>query len=152
MLRLRSCSCSLRRAARAASWHSFPLNGRIHRSLSATSLAAKRVTSGRLEEVFEHLPKQESPLMPRSDPAESKGSSEKCKLALEPKQNTSGSVVIDAVRKYTQKYPLCVLLMQVGDFYEVSTKELVHVGLSSSHVSDQSFMTRTRHAMRRSWI
>jgi DNA mismatch repair protein MutS len=31
----------------------------------------------------------------------------------------TGSVVLDAVREYTEKYPTCVLLMQVGDFYEL---------------------------------
>jgi DNA mismatch repair protein MutS len=31
----------------------------------------------------------------------------------------TGSVVLDAVREYTEKYPTCVLLVQVGDFYEL---------------------------------
>ncbi|CAM0135534.1 unnamed protein product [Umbelopsis sp. WA50703] len=31
----------------------------------------------------------------------------------------TGSVVLDAVREFTEKYPTCVLLMQVGDFYEL---------------------------------
>jgi hypothetical protein len=39
--------------------------------------------------------------------------------SLHLKQVSSGSVVIDTVREYTKQYPLCVLLVQVGDFYEV---------------------------------
>lgn len=35
------------------------------------------------------------------------------------KEISTGSVVLDTVREYTKKYPLCVLLVQVGDFYEV---------------------------------
>lgn len=35
------------------------------------------------------------------------------------KELSTGSVVLDTVREYTKKYPLCVLLVQVGDFYEV---------------------------------
>lgn len=31
----------------------------------------------------------------------------------------TGSVVLDTVREFTRKYPQCVLLVQVGDFYEV---------------------------------
>lgn len=38
---------------------------------------------------------------------------------LELKEISTGSVVLDTVREYTKKYPLCVLLVQVGDFYEV---------------------------------
>ncbi|KAI8987883.1 DNA mismatch repair protein MutS [Mycotypha africana] len=32
---------------------------------------------------------------------------------------STGSIVLDTVRHYTKKYPLCVLLVQVGDFYEL---------------------------------
>ncbi|KAI7900807.1 DNA mismatch repair protein MutS [Cokeromyces recurvatus] len=32
---------------------------------------------------------------------------------------STGSIVLDTVRAYTKKYPLCVLLVQVGDFYEL---------------------------------
>ncbi|KAI8973896.1 DNA mismatch repair protein MutS [Pilobolus umbonatus] len=39
--------------------------------------------------------------------------------ALEERLAPTGSVVFDTVKKYTQKYPLCVLLVQVGDFYEL---------------------------------
>lgn len=35
------------------------------------------------------------------------------------KEISTGSIVLDTVREYTKKYPLCVLLVQVGDFYEV---------------------------------
>ncbi|KAI7893163.1 DNA mismatch repair protein MutS [Mucor mucedo] len=38
---------------------------------------------------------------------------------LEAKEISTGSVVLDTVREYTKKYPLCVLLVQVGDFYEL---------------------------------
>ncbi|KAI8366846.1 DNA mismatch repair protein MutS [Blakeslea trispora] len=31
----------------------------------------------------------------------------------------TGSVVLDTVREFTRKYPQCVLLVQVGDFYEL---------------------------------
>jgi DNA mismatch repair protein MutS len=36
------------------------------------------------------------------------------------KDLSTGSIVLDTVREYTKKYPLCVLLVQVGDFYEVN--------------------------------
>lgn len=39
--------------------------------------------------------------------------------ALQLVELSTGSVVLDTVREYTKKYPLCVLLVQVGDFYEV---------------------------------
>ncbi|KAG1051475.1 hypothetical protein G6F43_006315 [Rhizopus delemar] len=39
--------------------------------------------------------------------------------ALEKKEISTGSVVLDTVREYSKKYPLCVLLVQVGDFYEL---------------------------------
>ncbi|GAA5798889.1 hypothetical protein HPULCUR_004296 [Helicostylum pulchrum] len=35
------------------------------------------------------------------------------------KEISTGSIVLDTVREYTKKYPLCVLLVQVGDFYEL---------------------------------
>lgn len=35
------------------------------------------------------------------------------------KEISTGSIVLDTVREYTKKYPHCVLLVQVGDFYEV---------------------------------
>lgn len=38
------------------------------------------------------------------------------------KEISTGSIVLDTVREYTKKYPLCVLLVQVGDFYEVRRK------------------------------
>ncbi|KAI8365247.1 muts domain V-domain-containing protein [Radiomyces spectabilis] len=38
---------------------------------------------------------------------------------LTPRHASTGSVVLDAVREYTRQYPLCVLLVQVGDFYEL---------------------------------
>lgn len=38
---------------------------------------------------------------------------------LERKEVSTGSIVLDTVREYTRKYPQCVLLVQVGDFYEV---------------------------------
>lgn len=40
--------------------------------------------------------------------------------SLDKKEISTGSIVLDTVREYTKKYPLCVLLVQVGDFYEVS--------------------------------
>jgi DNA mismatch repair protein MutS len=42
-------------------------------------------------------------------------------------QISTGSVVLDAVREYTKKYPLCVLLVQVGDFYEVDRSKYVKI-------------------------
>jgi DNA mismatch repair protein MutS len=54
--------------------------------------------------------------------------------ALEKKEISTGSVVLDTVREYSKKYPLCVLLVQVGDFYEVRVqlflkKENIHPSL-----------------------
>lgn len=54
--------------------------------------------------------------------------------ALEKKEISTGSVVLDTVREYSKKYPLCVLLVQVGDFYEVRAqlfpkKENIHPSL-----------------------
>ncbi|CEG65600.1 Putative DNA mismatch repair protein MutS [Rhizopus microsporus] len=39
--------------------------------------------------------------------------------SLDKKEISTGSIVLDTVREYTKKYPLCVLLVQVGDFYEL---------------------------------
>lgn len=41
------------------------------------------------------------------------------KQALVHAELSTGSVVLDTVRKYTKLYPHCTLLTQVGDFYEV---------------------------------
>lgn len=42
------------------------------------------------------------------------------------KEISTGSIVLDTVREYSKKYPLCVLLVQVGDFYEVKGKLLFY--------------------------
>ncbi|KAI8063435.1 DNA mismatch repair protein MutS [Gilbertella persicaria] len=38
----------------------------------------------------------------------------------------TGSIVLDTVREYTKAYPHCVLLVQVGDFYELYESHATH--------------------------
>lgn len=71
------------------------------RTLTLTRPLYKRISKIKLSElVLENESK--SPLTP-----------------LERKEVSTGSIVLDAVREYTKKYPQCVLLVQVGDFYEL---------------------------------
>ncbi|KAI8343490.1 muts domain V-domain-containing protein [Chlamydoabsidia padenii] len=88
----------------------------IHRSIkhfSSTSNLSKRVTQGTADQLFEPVQKKVSkhnvPVIVEPIP-------------LEPKQTTSGSVVLDTVRELTKKHSQCVLLVQVGDFYELYEK------------------------------
>lgn len=71
------------------------------RTLTLTRPLYKRISKIKLSElVLEN--ENKSPLTP-----------------LERKEVSTGSIVLDTVREYTKKYPQCVLLVQVGDFYEV---------------------------------
>lgn len=100
---------------------------RIACHFGSTAYTAKRVTRGLFDEIFgDDLEKPDSAalndlvedLAPPGDPNTAHKAKGK-KKALEPKEETSGSVVLDAVRDYTKRHPTCVLLMQVGDFFEV---------------------------------
>ncbi|KAI7871067.1 DNA mismatch repair protein MutS [Spinellus fusiger] len=70
------------------------------RLISTTPFNAKKVTLGSATDVFAEQLKQ-------------------VPIALEPKMTASGSMVLDTVREQTKLYPHCVLLIQVGDFYEL---------------------------------
>jgi DNA mismatch repair protein MutS len=79
---------------------------------SSSALLCKRVTHGTAEQLLDPVRKKAPPVgtaLFNNDP-----------VALEFKQKTSGSIVLDTVREYTKQHPQCVLLVQVGDFYEVS--------------------------------
>ena len=118
------------------------------RSISTTPLALKRVTRGNMDEIFGKLEEpltniteaddttvttkkkrkrtskkagqeQQSPATEITGTTMTKKKKEK---NLEPKSESTGSVVLDTVRKYTEQHPDCVLLVQVGDFYEVRGK------------------------------
>ncbi|KAI8638624.1 DNA mismatch repair protein MutS [Parasitella parasitica] len=73
----------------------------IPRYFSSTSILGKRVSNHILAELAV-LPEPQPPTKPLAH------------VAL-----STGSVVLDTVRKYTKLYPHCVLLTQVGDFYEL---------------------------------
>jgi hypothetical protein len=72
----------------------------------------------------------------------------KATTALSHVQVSTGSVVLDTVREYTKKYPLCVLLVQVGDFYEVYTyrTKICHAKTMNS------YMKLMQVVMRLNWI
>lgn len=72
------------------------------RAFSKTHLVQKRTSKLKLSELVIEPPEKKA-----TEPV------------LEHVQVSSGSIVLDTVREYTKKYPLCVLLVQVGDFYEV---------------------------------
>ncbi|KAI9007022.1 DNA mismatch repair protein MutS [Phycomyces nitens] len=78
----------------------------LSRLLSNSPPIHKRITNANAEELFAELP---PPLPP-----------------LELRQVATGSIVLDTVREYTKKYPLCVLLIQVGDFYELYESHATH--------------------------
>lgn len=85
------------------------------RGFHLSPILFKRVTRGTIHNVFDRSSlRQERPL------PLSKLSNANPSTPLEPRLACTGSVVLDAVREYTRQYPDCVLLMQVGDFYEVS--------------------------------
>ncbi|KAI9478582.1 MAG: DNA mismatch repair protein MutS [Benjaminiella poitrasii] len=70
----------------------------IHaRTFTSTPVLHKRITKVKLSEI--------------TKPAE--------KTDLDHVEISTGSIVLDTVREYTKKHPLCVLLVQVGDFYEL---------------------------------
>ncbi|KAI9320797.1 DNA mismatch repair protein MutS [Dichotomocladium elegans] len=98
--------CNARRVAAAAR----PV---VRRTLSSSSVYRKRVTIGTFSEVFKAAPTK-SPLPTAQSPTRTPK-----KRPLEPRLPYSGSVVLDAVREFTLKYPSCVVLVQVGDFYEL---------------------------------
>lgn len=86
------------------------------RGFHLSPILFKRITRGTIHHVFDRCSslQQERPL------PLSKLSNANPSTPLEPRLACTGSVVLDAVREYTRQYPDCVLLMQVGDFYEVS--------------------------------
>ncbi|KAF7726935.1 DNA mismatch repair ATPase msh1 [Apophysomyces ossiformis] len=95
---------------------------RKHISYSRT--AAKRITKGRFEDLFPQDAVLEASnrvktARPRKEQTTSQDPLEKAVQALSTKQASTGSVVLDTVRECTAKHPLCVLLVQVGDFYEL---------------------------------
>ncbi|KAI8084890.1 DNA mismatch repair protein MutS [Halteromyces radiatus] len=84
------------------------------RSFITSTFVSKRITSGTTEIVLQPIAKQL-----QNQPIQLSVKQSNFPIILEPKQKTTGSVVLDTVREYTKKYPLCVLLVQVGDFYEL---------------------------------
>lgn len=109
------------------------LHAHSRRSFISCRPCSKRVTKGHADDI---LAPQTNLLVPPAT-AEThydsittvtgKGSLNTDNELLEIESNTplpllrapTGSVVLDAVREYTEKYPTCVLLVQVGDFYEL---------------------------------
>ncbi|KAG2222914.1 hypothetical protein INT45_013545 [Circinella minor] len=119
------------------------------RTISTTPLALKRVTRGNIDEIFgkvEEPPTNVKEVDPttitvkkKRKCASKKAEQEQQSLAtetgteitattmmkkkkeksLEPKLESTGSIVLDTVRKYTEQHPDCVLLVQVGEFYEL---------------------------------
>ncbi|KAG0164636.1 DNA mismatch repair ATPase msh1 [Apophysomyces sp. BC1034] len=90
-------------------------------------MVAKRITRGRLEDLFpqdvitETLKpiKETESKSPRKRRTTAQKKTDKSSQTLSKKQAYTGSVVLDIVRECTAKHPLCVLLVQVGDFYEL---------------------------------
>lgn len=84
---------------------------RLIQPFSSSALLSKRVTHGTAEQLLDPVQKKMTlgTALVNND-----------SVALEHKQKTSGSIVLDTVREYTKLHPQCVLLVQVGDFYEVS--------------------------------
>lgn len=97
----------------------------LRRSFIATPHCCKRVTKGKESDILaEKSVQQPAPVAtkvfenaPRSENSKHLETDSNEPLAL--LRAPTGSVVLDAVREYTEKYPTCVLLMQVGDFYEL---------------------------------
>ncbi|KAI8149116.1 DNA mismatch repair protein MutS [Fennellomyces sp. T-0311] len=87
------------------------------RSIFVSLPIAKRVTRGTLDNVFE--PEITTPRTPVKKKTRKRRTAETESQDLEAKSESTGSVVLDTVRKYTKKHPECVLLVQVGDFYEL---------------------------------
>ncbi|CEP08338.1 hypothetical protein [Parasitella parasitica] len=73
----------------------------MSRFFSSTSISRKRVSKHVLAELA-ILPESQPPTKPLAH------------VVL-----STGSVVLDTVRKYTRLYPHCIVLTQVGDFYEL---------------------------------
>ncbi|CAO3658285.1 unnamed protein product [Umbelopsis ramanniana] len=109
------------------------LHAHSRRSFISCRPCSKRVTKGHADDI---LAPQTNPLVPpattethydNTTTKTGKGSINTDNELLEIESNTplpllrapTGSVVLDAVREYTEKYPTCVLLVQVGDFYEL---------------------------------
>ncbi|KAG2177200.1 hypothetical protein INT43_007857, partial [Umbelopsis isabellina] len=88
------------------------------RSFMTSQYCYKRVTRGKSSDILgPPKPLDPSPKVTETDGIllnHSTGSEQLPKLRA-----PTGSVVLDAVREFTEKYPTCVLLMQVGDFYEL---------------------------------
>jgi DNA mismatch repair protein MutS len=93
---------------------------------------SKRVTKGDANEILARNSKRETPpafseAFYNTNIEKIKGSTNESKESFKIDSTDplpilkapTGSVVLDAVREYTEKYPTCVLLMQVGDFYEL---------------------------------
>lgn len=112
---------------------SIVLHAHSRRSFNTCRPCSKRVTKGHAEDI---LTQQGKLLIPPAAaethydnaPTEvGKCTKHTDDKSLEKETNTTlpllraptGSVVLDAVREYTEKYPTCVLLVQVGDFYEL---------------------------------
>ncbi|KAI9499413.1 muts domain V-domain-containing protein [Zychaea mexicana] len=94
------------------------------RSISNTPFLSKRVTRGSLDDVFKEVEPApatvtEKQTAPRKKQQQKRKQVEANDGNLEPKPDSTGSIVLDTVRKYTKKHPDCVLLVQVGDFYEL---------------------------------
>ncbi|KAI9300090.1 muts domain V-domain-containing protein [Cunninghamella echinulata] len=119
-------------------YHSF-------RYFSSTISVKKRVTSGTTEQLLGSLNKNTKVKKPSL--LSTNTTKQLTDKTLAPKLKTTGSIVLDAVYEYTLKYPLCVLLIQVGDFYELydthATKyaslldlKLTRKQVSTGHVVD----------------
>lgn len=101
------------------------INPQSRRTFMGTRNCCKRVTKGKASDILacksntQRSPAFSEPMDNGSQILNNKplemDSGEPLSLLRAP----TGSVVLDAVREYTEKYPTCVLLMQVGDFYEL---------------------------------
>ena len=125
-------------------WQARYLLGR--HSFHCSPILAKRVTHGTLRNVFDHSS------FTRQDPTPSPPSLLSKSTSLEPRLACTGSVVLDTVREYTRKYPDCVLLMQVGDFYEVSIRQGSIYMQWTKGVMVISYMKHMHHNMHHNWI
>ncbi|KAI9278823.1 DNA mismatch repair protein MutS [Phascolomyces articulosus] len=114
------------------------------RTISVTPCVSKRVTRGNMDDVFGKAEPITAPILtttatktnhadaskktPRKKSSQKNENESKVenKVNLEPKSESTGSVVLDTVRKYTEKHPDCVLLVQVGDFYELYESHATH--------------------------
>lgn len=121
-----------------------------HRGFHLSPILAKRVTRGSIHDVFDHSSSSLRQPLPRSLLPDS---TKQQPISLEPRLACTGSVVLDAVREYTSKYPDCVLLMQVGDFYEVSSGSgSIYIHYAKGMITTTSSMKHMHHNMHRNWI